>query len=301
MSNIQWAHPRYWPSWFGLTLLRIISWLPLPLLALLGRSLGQLLYYLHAERRRIVHVNLEKCFPQWSDKMRRRVARRHFRALGQSVFDIPLAWWASTRRVQRLTRFSGREHFERALTLNRPIILLACHCVALELGGRALLPQRPLVILYKKTKNPVFGHVLYQARARYGTHQVEFHAGLKPVIRALRKGYMFYYLPDQDLGTQGTVFAPFFGVPTATVSALGRLAALTEATILPCFTRQLPYGRGYEVLLHPPLTGIPSADELQDAVRMNQLIEQWVLAMPEQYFWVHKRFKTRPAGAASIY
>lgn len=301
MPEARWAHPRYWPSWFGLGLLRVLSWLPLPLLALFGRALGQLLYYLHAERRRIVLINLEQCFPHWGRRQRRQLARRHFRALGQGVFDIALAWWASAQRVRRLVRFVGREHYDRALAQNRPIILLACHCVALELGGRSLFPERPLVILYKKAKNPVFGHVLYAARARYGTHQVEFSQGLKPVIRALKRGYMFYYLPDQDLGARNTVFAPFFGVATATVSVVGRLAGLAQALILPCFTRQLPYGRGYEVLFRPALTDIPSGDAVQDATRMNQLIEHWVETMPEQYFWVHKRFKTRPGGEAGVY
>lgn len=301
MPNTRWTSPRYWPTWLALALLRVTSWLPLPLLALLGRTLGQLLYYLHAGRRRVVHINLEKCLPHWDLRRRRQLARRHFRALGQGLFDTALAWWASPRRVRRLVRFVGQEHYEQALAQNRPIILLTCHCVALELGGRSLLPKGPLVILYKRTKNPVFGHVLYAARAHYGLRQVEFDEGLKPVIRALKQGYRFYYLPDQDLGSHADVFAPFFGVPTATVSVLGRLATVSRAMIVPCFTRQLPGGRGYEVLFRPALTEIPSGDALRDATRMNQIIEQWVEAMPEQYFWVHKRFKTRPGGERSVY
>ncbi len=281
--------------------LRGASFLPLPVLWLLGGALGQTLYYLHGKRRRIVSVNIEKCFPHWPEKTRRRLASRHFRALGQGLFDTTLAWWASEKRLKRLVSFIGREHYDQALARGDNIILLVSHFVAVELGGIYLSRERPMIDMYKRAKNRLFDAVFYRARTRFGGRLVEQGEGLKPVITAIRQGVVFYYLPDQDPGRRNTVFVPFFGVPAATLTALGRLAGLTESVVIPCFTRQRPHGEGYEIIFKPPLAGFPSEDLIQDAARMNQEIEKGVLEMPEQYFWVHKRFKTRPPGERGFY
>jgi KDO2-lipid IV(A) lauroyltransferase len=294
-------HPRYWPSWIGLLCLRCASFLPLPILWLLGSGLGQILYHLHRERRTIVSVNIEKCFPHWPEKTRRRLTKQHFRALGQGLFDTTLAWWAPPKRLQRLVRFAGREHYDQALARGDKIILLVAHCVAVELGGIYLSHERPVVDMYKKAKNRLFDSAFYLTRTRFGARLVEQGEGLRPVIAAIKQGAVFYYLPDQDPGRHGTVFVPFFGVQTATLTALSRLAKLTGSKVLPCFTRQLAYGRGYEIIFQPPLTNFPSGDLTRDAERMNREIEGAVLATPAQYFWVHKRFKTRPAGEAGFY
>lgn len=285
----------------GLALLRLVSRLPLPLLAPLGRFIGRALYYLHPPRRRIVAVNIRKCFPELSPRARARLVRRHFGAFGQGLFDMALAWWAPPARLKRLVRLRNREYYDNALKQGRPVILLAPHFVALEIGGMRLATERRMATMYLATKNAAFNRALVALRTRFGGDLVERAQGFKPVVRALKRGSVFYYLPDQDLGRRRSVFAPFFGIQTATVPALSRLAALTGATVLPCVTRQRSRGRGYDVVFGPPLPAADLDDPVVYAARMNAAIERAVREAPEQYFWVHKRFKTRPPGERGFY
>ncbi len=301
MTSAALAHPRYWATWVGVGLLRAAVLLPLPMLAGVGGLLGLLLYYLHAPRRRIVTINLARSFPHLDARARRRLARRHFLALGQGLFDGAMGWWASAPRLRRLVRFQGREHYDRALAQGLPIILLAPHFVALEVGGLFLSAERPVATMYKKPKNAAFHRLLRHVRARFGGQIIERDEGLRPALRALKAGSPFYYLPDQDLGREHSVFVPFFGVSTATVPALGRLAQLSGAVVIPCFTRQRSWGRGYDIIFEPPLANFPTGDTLTDAARTNEAIERGIALMPAQYFWVHKRFKTRPEGEADFY
>ena len=294
-------HPRYWLGWMGLALLRLISFAPLPVLWLVGGLLGSALYYLHSARRHIVVRNIESCFPSLDRRAHRRMARRHFRALAQASLAIGIAYWGSKRRLERLVRCVGRRHYDEALAQGRRVILLVPHFIGIDVGGIYLSRERPMINMYRRTKNQLFDAVLRRGRTRFGGHVVERLEGLKPIIKAVRQGLVFYYLPDQDPGRHNTLFIPFFGMPAATLTALARLARITNALVVPCFTRQLPYGRGYEVILKPALDNFPTTDEVADATRMNQEIEQGVGDMPEQYFWVHKRFKTRPLGEADFY
>jgi KDO2-lipid IV(A) lauroyltransferase len=295
------GHPRYWMSWFGLAMLRVISLMPLPLLWLLGGALGGALYYLHAPRRHIVLRNVGSCFPGIGQAAQRRMARRHFRGLGQAALSSGIAYWASRRRLERLFHCTGYEHYTRALAQQRPVILLTAHFFGVEMGGIFLSRAHPMADMYRRMKNRLYDEVFRRGRTRFGGMVVERQEGLKPVIRAMRQGVTFYYLPDQDPGRHNTAFIPFFGVPAATLTALGRLARVTNAIVVPCFTRQLPYGAGYEVMFKPALENFPTDDEIADATRMNRVIEDAVREMPEQYFWVHKRFKTRPEGEPDFY
>ncbi len=294
-------HPRYWPSWIGLALLRLVTFAPLPVLWLVGYVLGGGLYYLHGTRRHITVRNIESCFPALNRRAHRRMARQHFRALGQTILAMGIAYWGSTRRLECLVRCVGRGHYDEALAQGRPVILLAPHFTGIDIGGIYLSRERPIISMYRRVKNQLFDEVLRRRRTRYGGQVVERREGLKPIVKAMRQGMVFYYLPDQDPGRHNTVFVPFFGVPTATLTALGRLARITNALVVPCFTRQRSYGRGYEVTFKPALDNFPTADEVADTARMNREIEQGVREMPAQYFWVHKRFKTRPLGEPDFY
>ncbi len=300
-KTTHWLHPRHWPTWLGLGFLRVSALMPLPLGWLLGSAFGQVLYYLHGPRRRVVLRNLAACFPELTAPARRRLARRHLRALGAASLTLGIGWWASDARLRRLTRYRDREVLERALAAKRPVILLAPHFIGLEMGGMRLSQDHAVVSMYKRAKNPLFDRYMRRGRERYGVVMVERSAELRPMIRLLRAGRPFYYLPDQDPGRRGSVFAPFFAIPTATVTALARMAQLAEAVVIPCFTKQLPYGRGYEIIFKSPLENFPSGDVLLDATRMNQAIEAGVREMPEQYFWVHRRFKTRPDNEPRFY
>lgn len=294
------AHPRYWPTWVGIGILRAAAHLPLPWLARIGHGLGYLLYYLHAPRRHIVDVNLAKCFPELSIRERRHLVRAHFASLGQGLFDAGLAWFAPTKRNARMVRFVGREHYEQAIATGRRVILLAPHFVATE-AIITLASERPMAVMYKKTKNAAFNRVLQTRRLRYGGLIIEKDEGLKRMVRALRNGAVFVYLPDQDTGQAHSVFVPFFGVPTATLAVLGRLVQVTDAIVVPCHPRQLPGGRGYELIFRPAFADADIASPESSALRINQEIEDAIRLMPEQYFWVHKRFKTRPEGESSFY
>jgi len=292
---------RYAPTWVGLALLRVLAVLPLPVLAALGRGLGLLLYALHASRRHVVRVNVARCFPGLTRRAQERLVRGHFKAFGQALVDIALAWWASGARLKRLVRFQGREHYDRALSAGRPVILLAPHFVGLEIGGMRLSMERPMVTMFRHPANELLRGVMQRARARFGLRLVEHNRPLTALVRQVKAGVPLYYLPDQDAGRRNGIFAPFFGIPTATFPALGRLARLADAVVIPCVTRQLPRGRGYEIAFAAPLADFPSGDAEIDTERMNHAIEQAVREIPEQYFWVHKRFKTRPRGEAPFY
>ena len=287
-------HPRYWPTWIGLAFMRALSWLPLPLIAVAGGVLGSLLYTLHAKRRHIVRVNIQRCFPQLSARQQQRIVRKHFRAFGQTLLDIGITWWASAARIKRLTRFRGREHYEKALHENKNIILLAPHFLGLEYGGIRLSIERPMVTVFRHPVNKLLSVVMERVRSRFQLRLVEHVKPLTALVKLTKKGVPLYYLPDQDAGRRQSVFAPFFGIPAATFVVLPRLAEMTDAVVIPCVTRQLSRGRGYEITFYPALKNFPSGDAVADTTRMNKEIEEAVREMPEQYFWLHKRFKTRP-------
>lgn len=302
-SRFAFAHPRYWPSWLGYAFLRAAALLPLPVIWALGGAIGTLFYLLHAERRHVARVNLRLCFPELDGRVRNALVRRHFREFMRASLTVPIAWWGSVSRLNRLVRCRNCHYLDDAFSAGRRIILLAPHFVSMEIGGIYLASSRHsrFANLYKKPKNALLDHLISERRTRFGGVLIERMEGLRPAIHSIKRGLAFYYLPDQDQGIRGAVFAPFFGVPAATLTSLGRLAAMTGAIILPCFTRQLPYGRGYEVIFRPPMEHFPSGDDAVDAQRMNQEIEAGVREMPEQYFWVHRRFKTRPPGSPPLY
>ncbi len=297
--------PRDWPNWLALAFLRAVAALPLPLIWLAGAALGELLYVLMPRRRRIAATNIRACFPELDPAAQKKLARAHFRAFAQAALATPIAWWGSEARMKRLVRTPGKEHFERALAAKKPVILLVAHFVAIEVAGMVLAPDYFMIDLYKRPKNRFFDWLIRTRRTRFiprhGGLLVERREGIKPVIRGLRAGGSFFYLSDQDQGREGAVFVPFFGVPAATLTALPRLTQLTGAVVLPCFARQLPWGRGYELRFQPALADFPGADVVADTVRMNRLIEAAVREMPEQYFWSHRRFKTRPEGEGDFY
>jgi KDO2-lipid IV(A) lauroyltransferase len=282
-----------------IALLWLIRLLPLPAMVLAGDALGTILYWLVAERRRVTRINLEKCFPRMPVAARERLARAHFRAFGRSFVELGIWWWSSRRRIERLVSVEGMEHL-RALS-GRPLIVLAPHFVGLEATACRLAPETRGVGMYTQPKNRRFGERLLRGRLRFGEQVlVTRQEGVRAVLRRLREGRTFYYMPDQDLGPRESIFVPFFGVQAATVPTLGRLARLARAPVLPCTVSMLPRG-GYRVRIEPPWQDFPSGDDAADARRMNAYIESRVIEMPEQYFWMHKRFKTRPPGEAGFY
>lgn len=284
----------------GIFLLWLVHFLPLALLVPLGRGLGLLIYALVRERRRVALTNLRLCFPEWSERTRKRVARRHFQAFGRGFVEHGILWWSSKERLQRLIRVEGLEHWQAVA--GRPVIWLAPHFVGLDMGGTRIITEWRGVSVYSHQKDPVLDRILLHGRTRF-VAPVLFSRqdGIRPVVRAVREGLPLYYLPDMDLGSRDSIFVPFFGVPAATVTALSRIARLAGAVIVPAVTRQLPGGGGYVLKFYPAWAGFPTDDLKADVRRMNEFIEERIREMPEQYFWLHKRFKTRPPGEDKFY
>jgi Kdo2-lipid IVA lauroyltransferase/acyltransferase len=283
-----------------LALVWLLHFLPLGILAPAGRALGLIAYALVRERRRVTLTNLRLCFPGWSESERRRVARRHFQAVGRAALEHGILWWSPAGRVQRLVRIEGLEHWQAVA--GGPVIWLAPHFVGLDMGGIRLGSEYRVVSVYSRQRDPAFDAVLYHGRTRFVMPELySRQEGVRSVIKALRRGLPFYYLPDMDFGSRDSIFVPFFGVSAATITGLARIARLAGAAVVPAVTRQLPGAGGYVLTFYPAWRDFPSESIENDTRRMNAFIEARVLEVPEQYFWLHKRFKTRPPGEGRYY
>jgi Kdo2-lipid IVA lauroyltransferase/acyltransferase len=280
----------------------LLHWLPLSLLSRLGEAFGLLLYVLVAPRRRVVQINLKLCFPELSAAERRRLALRNFAVTGRSMLERGLAWWASAERMRRLVRIKGLDRLKALQAEGRAVILLAPHFVGLDMAGTRLALEGNFVSIYAAQKDKVFDRWLHHGRSRFNDQLLlSRRDGVRSTVKAMRSGRPFYYLPDLDYGRKESIFVPFFGVQAATITGLPRLARLAGAAVMPCVVRILPGGEGYELELGEPWADYPSDDVEADTLRMNSWLEGVVRTMPEQYYWVHRRFKTRPEGEPRIY
>ena len=281
-------------------LLWLAHYLPYRVLVVIGNLVGVLAFWLIPERRHVTRVNLAKCFPQMQSAQREALARAHFRAFCRSFVDRALLWWAPRARIERMVRIEGLEHL-RALN-NAPVILFAPHFAGLDAGFTRLSCEIDMVSMYANQKDAQFSELLRRGRTRFGDQRlVSRQEGIRATLALMREGRPFYYLPDQDYGPRDTLFVPFFGVPAATVPGLARIARVAGAKVLPCVTQMLAGGEGYVVRIEPAWDNFPTPDLLADTRRMNEYIERRVPDMPEQYLWMHKRFKTRPEGEARFY
>ena len=284
----------------GIGLLWLLHFLPLAVLARIGAFAGSALRMLGRERREVARTNLRLCFPEWDEQRREVVLRAHFRAVGRSILEATIAWWASEARLRRLVRIEGEEH-ARALG-SRRVIFLVPHFVGIELEGLRMSMDYKGMAVYSHQKNRVFDAFLVRVRSRFpGTRMVARQEGVKTLLRGFKDGLGLQLSPDLDLGPRDAVFVPFFGVRAATVTALSRLARLTGAAVVPVVVRQLPGGAGYVMRMYPAWEAYPGTTPEEDTRRMNAFIEERVREMPEQYYWLHKRFKTRPEGEESVY
>ena len=293
---------KFWPSWLGLGLLRLLSLLPLPVLTLFGYGFGSLAYLLFASRRKIALQNLLACFPEKNLPELKKINFQHFVFIGQAIFTSPINWWSSRQRFERMVSVTGREAYDQALADGRNIILLAPHFMAMEISGLYLQAERPMIGMYQYVKNPLINQFSLNKRQRFchGGFMFERKDSLRSILRELNKGLPMQYSPDQDAMRKG-VFVPFFQPLASTTPALGKFAQATKAVIIPCYSIYKWWGMGYEVILGEPIENAATGDEINDATTMNQAIEALVRQHPSQYLWSHKRFKTRPAGEPKFY
>jgi KDO2-lipid IV(A) lauroyltransferase len=284
----------------ALALIWLLHFLPLAVLSRVGEGFGLLVYAVARDRRRVARTNLRLCFPRWSESDVRRTVRRHFQAFGRAVLERGILWWASKERIMRIVRIEGLHHWQAVA--ERPVIWFAPHFVGLDMGGTRLAAEYEAASMYSRQKDPALDAILYHGRTRFVMPRlVSRQEGLRPLVRVMREGLPFYYLPDLDFGPRDSVFVPFFGVPAATITGLSRLARLARASVVPVVTRQLAGGQGYVLEFFPAWEGFPTDDVEADVRRMNAFIEERVLETPEQYHWLHKRFKTRPPGEPTVY
>ena len=283
----------------GVLLMRAFAHLPLSWVRAMGWMLGRLLFALAGSRRRIVSINLELCFPQIGAAQRRALALEVFVNFARAWLDRGWLWHGAAQVLRRRLRIVGETH---ELDGNTPIVLFAPHFVGLDAGWTALTGQvsRAFVTIYTHQANAIVDDWILRGRERFGQPRLfDRAAGVKPLVLALREGAALYLLPDMNYGLPESVFLPFFGVQAATVTSMSRLARLGRATVVPVVTRMTP--DGYEVRVMKSWEQYPSTDVEADTLRMNRALEQYVQAMPGQYYWVHKRFKDRPEGQAPVY
>ena len=278
----------------------LLHWLPLPLLARIGEAVGTLLFATVRSRRHIALTNLRLCLPELSEAQRRTIAKKHFQAYARSVLERGILWWASEARLKRLIVVEPRVPLEAMQA--GPTILLCPHFVSLDVAGVAVMLESALCSIYTRQQNKVFDDALRKGRSRFRPIRLFSRGeGVKPIIRAMREKLPFFMLPDMDFGEKDAEFVPFFGVPAATLTAPARIAAATGAKVIPVIATFLPDYRGWKVTFHPHWEDYPGDDMVAATRRMNAFIEQRVLETPEEYFWAHKRFKTRPPGVPSVY
>lgn len=279
--------------------MQVLAVFPLPLARALGVALGWALYGLVGARRRVVRANLQLCFPSLGEAERRQLTRQTFMYFAQAWLDRAWLWHAPQARVQQRVRLTGAVH---ELAGNEPTVIFLPHFVGLDAAwaATALHSPRLSTTIYTDQSNKLVDRWILRGRQRFGHLRLFGRAdGVKPIVTALREGQPLYLLPDMDFGPDDSVFVPFYGLPTATVPSLSRFARLGRAKVVPLVPRLTPWG--YEVEVLPAWTNFPSEDPVADTAFMNAQLQAYIDTMPAQYYWVHKRFKTRPEGEPSLY
>lgn len=292
--------PRYWLTWLGLGLLRLLIVLPLSWQRAIGRAAGLAVMALAPRRRQIAETNIRLALPELTEAERRRLVREHFAAAGIGVLEGGLAWWGSEKRLRPLADIEGLEHLQAALAAGRGVMVVGGHFTCLEMAGRLMAPLVPVHVLYRVHENPVFEYMLRRNRQRCYRGAIA-REDMRGMLRVLRKGEIVWYAPDQNFGHKPhSVFAPFFGIPAATTTSTHRLAKVSGAAVVPVFFHRTAEGR-YKIILLPALENFPTEDATADTTLINSLLERYVRMAPEQYFWMHRRYKDRPPGEPGLY
>jgi len=294
-------HPRYWLTWFGLGVLFLLVQLPYPLLHKLGIWMGRSSMRFLQRRVSITRRNLELCFPDMDDATREQKVRANFESLGMGLLETGMAWFWSDRRVKRWFDVSGLQHLKNAQRDGRGALMIGVHLMPLELGGRAMGLCQPMMAIYRPHNNKAMEWAQTKGRMRSNKAMLD-RKDLRGLVHALKKGEAVWLAPDQDYGRSGSVFAPLFAVDeAATTSAPYMLARLANPALVPIVLIRRPDSSGYDLLIQPELQEYPIDNEIEAAAYMNKVIEKEIMRAPDQYMWLHRRFKTRPVGAASLY
>jgi len=299
--KVAYCLPQYWPIWLGVVLLYLLLFLPPSWVNLLARKLGNKIYTSNGKQRQFVETNLKLCFSELSQEQLDVLARDHFTSQARSMLHYGLFLlgpkWLLNKRIQ----FVGQEQIQSRLEAGQRVILLTSHTVGLEAAVTGITMHYPATGPFKEIKNPLVNYLVGKSRTRFNAIVYTREAGLRPIIKDVRNGYVMVYLADEDLGEDAAVFVPFFGVPKATIAVLGRLAKSCRADVLPCVSCYDEITNRYVIQVLPALENFPQGDVQQDALAMNRAIEATVRICPQQYFWTLRFFKTRPPGEERFY
>ena len=292
--NVPYYHPRFWPTWLMLSLLWLCSKLPFNWQISIGKGLGLLLMKLAKRRTHIAKVNLALCFPELTDKQQQEMLREVFIQQGVGLIEMAQVWWPREHALKGRCTINGLEHYQQAAAQGKGVLLMGGHYSVLELGAWFLGKEMTLDGMYRANNNPILQAIGIKGRSRFFETAIE-RRDIRLLIKQLKRGKTVWYAPDQDFGTKNTVFAPFFGVPAATLTASARIVQMTKVPVLMVSQHRNP-DNTYRIDIHPPLTNFPTGDDEVDATRLNAELEAIVRTEPTQYVWVHRRFKTQPDG-----
>ncbi|MBG3128806.1 LpxL/LpxP family Kdo(2)-lipid IV(A) lauroyl/palmitoleoyl acyltransferasee [Proteus mirabilis] len=293
--------PKYWLTWFGIGLLYILVLLPYPVIYWLGTRLGRFSKVFLKKRVQIAERNLELCFPQMPKSEREALVNKNFESVGMGLFETGMAWFWPEWRVKRWFKVSGLEHIKKVKDSGQGILLIGIHFLTLELGARIFGICNPGVGVYRPNDNPVMDWLQTWGRLRSNKFMID-RKDVKGMIRSLKAGEIIWYAPDHDYGPRKSVFVPLFAVDkAATTTGTYILAKTSKPALIPFTPKRLPEGKGYELIISPPVADFPIDNEENTAKAMNKVVEQEILRAPDQYMWLHRRFKTRPEGDASLY
>jgi len=291
--------PRYWPTWLGMGCLRLLCLLPHRAALAVGRVVGRLAYRVGGSRRAIVRRNIDLCFPELTPEEHAALTYEHFKALGMMLVEMGLGRWARTKHLQSIMRLSGAEHVLDALAAGKGVILLSAHFTTLEISGRVLAEEFPFDAVFRKNRSEFMTELQRSGREVSADTTIE-KRDIKKMVRSLRKNRAVWYAPDQSYNRKGSELIDFFGVPSMHTTATSTLARLGNAVVVPFFPRRLDDST-YELVLLPAFENFPSDDPVADTKRYIKVLEEHIGTCPEQYFWIHRKFKDLPDGYPDYY
>ena len=298
MLNTEFIHPKFIPTWILILFMRIGVFIPFNFQVLIGKTIGKLLYPFMHKLRSTAYSNISHCFPDKKQNQVNLLVKRHFEAIGVSFFETANAYYGSDKKIKKLLTITNENFFQDALKEEGGIILLCSHFMPLMLGSRALLINHTIANIYRPQNNKLFDRIMVKGYKKNGAVMIK-STDTRSIIKAINNSLPIWYAPDQDLGKNNSVFAPFFGIQTATASATARLAKNNNTRVIPySFIRTK---KGYKMTFETPIANYPSNAPIQDATIVNQILEKQIIKSPEQYLWIHRRFKTRPNDEKNFY
>ncbi|WP_416677557.1 lipid A biosynthesis acyltransferase [Candidatus Pseudothioglobus sp. Uisw_016] len=298
MLNIKFIHPKFFPTWILILLMRIGVFIPFSAQVIIGRTIGKVMYPLMSKLRSTAYSNISHCFPEKKQSQVNALVKSHFEAIGISLFETANAYYASDKKIIKLLTTKNEHFFKDALKQEGGIILLCAHFMPLMLGSRALLINHTIANIYRPQNNKLFDQAMVKGYKNHGAVMIK-STDTRSIVKAINNSLPIWYAPDQDLGEKNSVFAQLFGIPTATATATARLAKNNNTRVIPySFIRTK---KGYEMSFEEQLQNFPSNNPVDDATTTNMILEKQIKKTPEQYLWIHRRFKTRPEGAKNFY